>query len=94
MRALFALLLSLYSYGLLAQPSIDLSQTEQQSVSPLLSGLSPVTEAMLAAPPSEDWLIWRRDHHSLGYSPLDQINRETVSQLQESWRRPLQVGPN
>ena len=57
MRALFALLLSLYSYGLLAQPSIDLSQTEQQSVSPLLTGLLPVTEAMLAAPPSEDWLI-------------------------------------
>ena len=57
MRTLFALVLALYSSCLLSQPSIDLSQSEQQSVSPLLTGLLPVTEAMLAAPPSEDWLI-------------------------------------
>jgi alcohol dehydrogenase (cytochrome c) len=45
----------------------------------------PVTEAMLRNPPAGDWLNWRRTDNAWGYSPLDQINRQNVSQLQLAW---------
>ena len=31
----------------------------------------PVTDAMLAAPSPDDWLMWRRTLDGWGYSPLD-----------------------
>lgn len=45
----------------------------------------PVTEAMLRKPESADWLNWRRTDDGWGYSPLDQINRQNVQQLQLAW---------
>jgi alcohol dehydrogenase (cytochrome c) len=45
----------------------------------------PVTEAVLRNPAAGDWLNWRRTDNAWGYSPLDQINRGTVSQLQLAW---------
>src|SRR2546426_11519338 len=45
----------------------------------------PVTEAMLRNPAPGDWLHWRRTDNAWGYSPLDQINRQNVSQLQLPW---------
>jgi glucose dehydrogenase len=45
----------------------------------------PVTEAMLRNPASGDWLNWRRTDNAWGYSPLDQINRQSVNQLQLAW---------
>ena len=45
----------------------------------------PVTEAMLRSPGSGDWLNWRRTDNAWGYSPLNQINRENVQQLQLAW---------
>ena len=42
----------------------------------------PVTEAMLRNPAPGDWLNWRRTDNAWGYSPLDQINRQNVQQLQ------------
>ena len=44
-----------------------------------------VTEAMLRNPGSGDWLNWRRTDNAWGYSPLNQINRENVQQLQLAW---------
>ena len=41
----------------------------------LLANLSPVSDAMLAAPPSSDWLMWRRTYDGFGFSPLDQITK-------------------
>ena len=35
--------------------------------------VSPVTDAMLAKPPADDWLMWRGTLNSWGYSPLKQI---------------------
>ena len=32
----------------------------------------PVTDAMLAAPSPDNWLMWRRTLNGWGYSPLDQ----------------------
>ncbi len=47
--------------------------------------LRPVTEAMLRNPAPGDWLNWRRTDNAWGYSPLDQITRQNVQQLQLAW---------
>ncbi len=44
-----------------------------------------VTEAMLRNPGPGDWLNWRRTDNAWGYSPLEQINRQNVNQLQLAW---------
>ena len=49
----------------------------------------PVTDAMLQDPAPEDWLMWRRTLDGWGYSPLDQVNRENVGELQMVWTRNL-----
>jgi alcohol dehydrogenase (cytochrome c) len=45
----------------------------------------PVTEAMLLNPDPADWLNFRRTLDGWGYSPLDQINKQNVHQLQLVW---------
>jgi alcohol dehydrogenase (cytochrome c) len=45
----------------------------------------PVTEVMLRNPAAGDWLNWRRTDNAWGYSPLDQINKRNVQQLQLVW---------
>ncbi len=52
----------------------------------------PVTDAMLQAPAPDDWLMWRRTLDGWGYSPLDQITRENVSELRMVWTRALTRG--
>ncbi len=53
---------------------------------------TPVTDAMLADPSDDDWLMWRRTLDGWGYSPLNQINRENVAELQMVWTRGLVRG--
>ena len=52
----------------------------------------PVTDAMLENPAPADWLMWRRTPNGWGYSPLDQINRAKVGDLQLVWTRALAPG--
>ena len=52
----------------------------------------PVTDEMLQDPDPADWLMWRRTLDSWGYSPLDAIDRENVSQLRMVWSRALTRG--
>ncbi len=52
----------------------------------------PVTDAMLEEPAPGDWLSWRRTTNGWGYSPLDQVNRENVSDLRLVWSRALTQG--
>tara|TARA_B110000238_G_scaffold109585_1_gene119231 strand:- start:304 stop:1380 length:1077 start_codon:yes stop_codon:yes gene_type:complete len=59
-----------------------------------LNRLTPVTNAMLLNPPADDWLIWRRTHENLGHSPLDQINKSNVSDLEAVWTWSLPSGAN
>ena len=42
----------------------------------------PVTDAELLDPDPADWINWRRTIDGQGYSPLDQINRDNVKNLQ------------
>jgi alcohol dehydrogenase (cytochrome c) len=55
-------------------------------------GFRPVTDEMLRNPPAEDWLSWRGTGQSLGYSPLKQINRDNVGQLQLAWSWTMEAG--
>jgi alcohol dehydrogenase (cytochrome c) len=45
----------------------------------------PVTAAMLRNPPPEDWLIFGRNYQRHSYSPLNQITRDNVKNIQLKW---------
>ena len=45
----------------------------------------PVTPEMLKNPPAEDWLIFGRNYQRHSYSPLNQITRDNVKNLQLKW---------
>jgi alcohol dehydrogenase (cytochrome c) len=59
-----------------------------------LEQLRPVSDAMLANPPAESWLMWRRTWDAYGYSPLSQINTGNVANLREAYRVTLEPGSN
>jgi alcohol dehydrogenase (cytochrome c) len=52
----------------------------------------PVTEQMLRNPNPADWINWRRTQDGWGYSPLNQITRANVGQLQLAWSWPMMTG--
>ena len=45
----------------------------------------PVTAEMLRNPPAGDWLMFRRNYLGHSYSPLNQITRDNVKNLQLQW---------
>ena len=53
----------------------------------------PVTDEMLRDPDPGDWMMNRRTYDFQAYSPLDQINRDNVDQLQVAWMRAMDEGP-
>ena len=59
-----------------------------------VNGFTPVSTAELANPPSRDWLHWRGNPGSWGYSPLKQINTENVGRLQIAWVWGMHPGTN
>ena len=54
--------------------------------------IRPVTDAELQEPSPDEWLMWRRTLDGWGYSPLDQVNRDNVADLQMVWSRGLRPG--
>jgi alcohol dehydrogenase (cytochrome c) len=52
----------------------------------------PVSAEMLRNPSPNDWLHWRRTSDAWGYSPLTQITRANVAQLQLAWSYPMPAG--
>lgn len=59
-----------------------------------LEDFQPVTAAMLANPPAQDWLSWRRTLDGHGHSPLALINRDNVGALQLRWSLSMSEGSN
>ena len=55
---------------------------QQPASADLTKSLTPVTDTMLRDPPAADWLMWRRTYNGWGYSPLEQINKNNVKNLQ------------
>ena len=56
--------------------------------------LTAVTDELLRRPPAADWLAWRRTRDNQGYSPLDQITRENVGELELAWVLAVREGQN
>ncbi len=61
---------------------------------PRVRPFRPVTTAMLEKPDPGDWLHWRRTLDNWGYSPLNQINKTNVRELQLVWASATQTGIN
>ena len=59
-----------------------------------VEGFTPVTDATLADPDPGDWLSYRRTYDGWGYSPLDQINRTNVDELDFAWAWAMDDGFN
>ena len=57
-----------------------------------VTAFAPVTRADLAAPPAGDWLMFRRTYDAFAYSPLTQITRSNVHELQLVWARAMEPG--
>ncbi len=55
---------------------------------------TPVSEATLLNPQAADWPNWRRTVDGWGYSPLTQINKQNVHQLQLAWSWAMRPGQN
>jgi len=49
----------------------------------------PVNDEMLQKPDPANWLMWRRTLDSQGFSPLNQINKNNVAKLRQTWTRAL-----
>ena len=58
----------------------------------LLAKITPVTDEMLKNPPPGEWLQWRRTYDEHGFSPLDQINKQTVGAMRPAWTWSLPAG--
>src|ERR1700730_9020414 len=57
-----------------------------------MKDMRPVTDAMLRNPDPGDWLMWRRTYDGFGFSPLDQITKDNVKDLQVAWTWSLTSG--
>jgi len=57
-----------------------------------VQGFKPVTAAELANPSPNDWLSFSRTYDDQRFSPLNQINRQNVSQLRMAWTRGTPAG--
>lgn len=58
-----------------------------------LDSFTPVTQAELVDPADEDWVAWRRSQSGQGFSPLAQITRDNVADLNIAWAQALPIGP-
>ncbi len=52
----------------------------------------PVTDERLLSPRDGDWMSFRRTYDVTGFSPLDQIDRETVGDLRLVWAYSMRDG--
>jgi len=63
----------------------DASVAHRVTVAGEVKSYVPVTPEMLKNPPPEDWLIFGRNYQRHSYSPLNQITRDNVKNLQLKW---------
>ena len=56
-----------------------------------IGGLRPVSDAELLSPPPGEWLHWRGNAGSWGYSPLSQLDTATVRDLELAWVWQMEV---
>jgi PQQ-dependent dehydrogenase (methanol/ethanol family) len=76
--------------GVEYDPDAPVARSAEQTK--LLEDLPAVTDAMLEKPSPSDWLQWGRTYDGQNFSPLRQINKETVGDLVPAWRTALREG--
>ncbi|HXZ68243.1 MAG TPA: PQQ-binding-like beta-propeller repeat protein, partial [Alphaproteobacteria bacterium] len=59
-----------------------------------LKNWTSVSDAMLDAPAPSEWLAWRRSHAAMGFSPLNQINKNNIGDLRLAWALSIPPGTN
>jgi hypothetical protein len=59
---------------------------------PLAERFTPISDEVASNPSPNDWLMWRRTYDSRGYSPLDQINKRNIGNLQLAWAWTQELG--
>jgi PQQ-dependent dehydrogenase (methanol/ethanol family) len=72
-------------------PAISV-RAQPSAPSDVTKNMRPVTDEMLRKPDAGDWLMWRRTYDGYGFSPLDQITRDNVKDLQVAWTWSLTNG--
>jgi len=72
----------------------DGAATEAASAQSAIENFKPVTADDLAGANSANWPILRGNYQGWGYTPLDQINKDNVGQLQLAWSRTMEPGSN
>ena len=65
---------------------------QQAQIADPTKNMRPVTDEMLLHPDPSDWLMWRRTYDGFGFSPLDQITKDNVKDLQVAWSWSLTNG--
>jgi alcohol dehydrogenase (cytochrome c) len=90
-KSLLAFALCIVSSSLQAQTPTPAPATRTLRTVPNFVG---VTDQTLRAPKPEDWLTYRGNYQSWGYSPLAQINKTNVKTLQLVWARAMEPGIN
>jgi alcohol dehydrogenase (cytochrome c) len=75
-----------------ATADLDAPVTRSAVIARRLSGLTPVTDAMLHNPPGGDWLQWGRTYDGQNYSPLKLITSRNIDEVRPAWRTPLRAG--
>src|SRR5690625_1732429 len=85
-RALRSIVLTLLA-GVVALTSSAFAQSSVED-------FAPITDEYLANPSDADWPMYRRTFDLWGYSPLDQIDKDNVDQLQLMWSRAMEPGSN
>jgi alcohol dehydrogenase (cytochrome c) len=51
-----------------------------------------ITDDILRNPPANEWMVFRRDYSASNFSPLTQITRDNVQDLQLQWVWPMNEG--
>ena len=77
-----------------AETIMDLARAAGRYNARSITHFNPVTTDDLHVPAPGDWLSWRRTLDGHGHSPLKQINRDNVQQLQLSWAMAMHEGSN
>ena len=81
-------------FGIQDTPGKDDTVSRNHTTTREVRPFTPVTDEMLRNPEPEDWLMIHRTYDFQGYSPLDQITRDNVNQLQLVWMRAMDAaGP-
>src|SRR2546423_9227088 len=81
------------TYGQAPAPNANSAPPATRTIKPI-ANFAPVTDEMLRSPKPEDWLLYRGNYQGWGYSPLDQINKTNVKNLQLVWSRVMEEGSN